>query len=83
MWIEFDDQGVPLGTWTWDPDDEIWIFDENVPLGFAAPVAAMPQTGLDGLSMYMYWLFGLSAMIAALSAFMLKRRWSVVKSGAR
>jgi|GEM_PF-1808791 len=32
MWIELDDTGVPLGAWTWDEAQDMWIFDENVPL---------------------------------------------------
>jgi hypothetical protein len=54
MWIEIDETNTPLGSWVWD-DDEMWIFDDYVPLGaFAAfdvasapaPLALMPQTGL-------------------------------------
>jgi hypothetical protein len=33
FFIEFDEDGVPLGMWTWDPEEEMWIFDEDVPLG--------------------------------------------------
>ena len=39
-WIEFDDDGVPLGRWEWDEDEEMWIFDPFPPLG------EMPQTGV-------------------------------------
>jgi len=45
-YIELDDNGTPQGTWTWDNDDEVWIFDPNVPQG---PITAgiLPQTGLS------------------------------------
>jgi len=29
----FDDDGTPLGMWTWDEENEEWIFEEYVPLG--------------------------------------------------
>ena len=35
--IEFDENGVPLGEWHWD--DDCWIFDDFIPLG------DMPATG--------------------------------------
>ena len=31
--IVFDDDGTPLGMWTWDEENEEWIFEEYVPLG--------------------------------------------------
>jgi len=42
--IEFDDMGVPLGSWHWDEDEEVWIFDEDVPLGVWEQ-RENPQTG--------------------------------------
>ena len=33
MWIELDEDGVPLGAWYWDEDEEMWIFDDEIPLG--------------------------------------------------
>jgi len=39
--IELDENGVPLGRWGWDSDEESWIFDELVPL------ADMPATGVS------------------------------------
>ena len=41
MWIELDDAGVPLGAWTWDEAQEIWIYDENVPLAAFDAVSAV------------------------------------------
>ena len=37
---EIDENGVPLGTWTWDDELEMWIFDPFVPLG-----GLLPKTG--------------------------------------
>lgn len=37
---EIDENGVPLGDWTYDEDQGIWIFDERPPL------AELPQTGV-------------------------------------
>jgi len=71
-WIELDDSGVPLGTWTWDTDEEMWIFDPVVPLA-AMPQADMPQTGLANLAALFASLIGLSFVIAA-GAFVLIKR---------
>jgi hypothetical protein len=38
-YLEIDEEGVPLGMWSYDPEKEAWIFDEEVPL------ANLPQTG--------------------------------------
>lgn len=46
--LEFDENGVPLGKWDWDDDQGEWIFDEFPPLG------NLPQTGNDGAPPYMY-----------------------------
>jgi LPXTG-motif cell wall-anchored protein len=46
-YIEFDEDGIPLGVWTFDsgdpddPSDDTWVFDEEIPLG----VFDMPKTG--------------------------------------
>jgi hypothetical protein len=40
VYIEFDEDGVPLGEWRWDEPTEQWIFDEYPPL------ANLPQTGI-------------------------------------
>jgi len=70
--IELDDSGVPLGTWTWDTDEEMWIFDPVVPLS-AMPQANMPQTGLANLAALFASLIGLSFVIAASAFVMIKR----------
>jgi len=67
MWVEFDENGVPLGAWSWDDEEEMWIFDEmNVPLGvFAAPVALMPQTGLtNNTPLFAIGMFGSLSLAA-------------------
>jgi hypothetical protein len=38
-YIEFDENGTPLGEWRWDEDAGQWIYDEYPPL------ASLPQTG--------------------------------------
>jgi hypothetical protein len=38
-YLVLDENGVPLGTWSYDPDLDEWIFDE------ATPLADLPQTG--------------------------------------
>lgn len=60
--IELDDQGVPLGEWTYDEDSETWIFDEYVPLG------GLPQTGIVNLFPInlLLLLFGLSLILVGL-----------------
>ena len=75
MWVEFDEDGVPLGGWYWDDDLEMWIFDDDIPLGAldfdeedppdapeAPPmVRELPQTG-RGLTTEIIYLIGLSLL---------------------
>ena len=69
FWIELDDQGVSLGTWTWDEDEKMWIFDPQVPLGFFTPlgVASLPQTGVSS-SFAIFIVVAVSSFAIALSA---------------
>jgi hypothetical protein len=66
FFIEFDDLGVPLGEWRWDYDEEMWIFDDDIPLGAwdfddpSTPLDTMPVTGSGS------WRF-FSAIFGALS----------------
>ena len=53
-YIEFDEEGVPLGEWRWEEVIEEWIFDEYPPLG------SLPRTGADNLP-------GLLIILACLS----------------
>ena len=64
-YLELNEDGVPLGEWHWDDEEEMWIFDEDIPLG------ALPRTGYSGVQAPALILFGLSlcgAVIAMRSA---------------
>jgi len=50
--IEFDEYGVPLGSWIWDHDEEMWFFDEFVPL------SRLPQTGVESSLSFYLLMFG-------------------------
>ena len=52
-YIEFDEDGTPLGEWHWDDDEDMWLFDEYPPL------ADFPATGLTTVPLYFTFLFGL------------------------
>ena len=53
-WLEFDEDGTPLGEWHWDDYEEMWVFDEYPPL------AGLPQTGDVGVPLYVMILLGCS-----------------------
>ncbi|MDR0858726.1 MAG: LPXTG cell wall anchor domain-containing protein, partial [Oscillospiraceae bacterium] len=36
-WIEFDEDGVPLGEWKWNEEEELWEFEEIIPLAEFEP----------------------------------------------
>jgi hypothetical protein len=65
-YIEFDDEGIPLGVWTFDPgdpddpNDDMWVFDEEIPLG----MLEMPKTGELPVSAILLTL-GLLLLLAA------------------
>jgi LPXTG-motif cell wall-anchored protein len=67
-YIEFDENDIPLGVWTFDPgdpddpSDDLWVFDEEIPLG----MLEMPKTGETPLSALLMG-FGLAALLAGLS----------------
>ena len=68
IYIEYDEDGVPLGEWRWDPDLEEWIFDEYIPL------ANMPQTGIsDGMQLVYGVLFFISCGSAVTLIISLRR----------
>lgn len=58
IYLELDENGVPLGEWRWDNDTETWIFDEYAPMGM------LPQTGGATPPPYMFLL-----LIGALTGF--------------
>ena len=64
-YIEFDEDGVPLGEWHWDEDMEEWIFDEYPP-----PLAGLPSTDGFGVPLYrqMMFIFGLLYFVLDLSS---------------
>ena len=57
-YLEFSEEGVPLGRWEWDEDEAMWIFDEFPPL------AGLPPTGEYRIGWY-FPAFG--ALLIALS----------------
>jgi LPXTG-motif cell wall-anchored protein len=65
-WIELDEDGIPLGIWKWDPEEEEWIFDDEIPLG------NMPKTDGSQLPAFMLIILGLGMILAG---FFLKRRY--------
>ncbi|MCL2841155.1 MAG: InlB B-repeat-containing protein [Defluviitaleaceae bacterium] len=82
VWIEFDDMGVPLGSWSWDEDEEMWIFEDMpVPLGAAqAPPSLMPQTGLNNrISALIAGILGLTAfsVITLIYIYKLKKNFNL------
>ena len=62
MWLELDEDGVPLGGWFWDDEEEAWIHLDDVPLGSFDPTVELelPQTGRNAL-------LGLCMMVAGLT----------------
>ena len=70
-YTEFDENGIPRGRWTWDEENEIWIFEEYVPLG------DMPSTGDDNISIYFFFLLGASFLgVGIISKFSQRKRES-------
>ncbi|MDR1663385.1 MAG: LPXTG cell wall anchor domain-containing protein, partial [Clostridiales bacterium] len=66
-YIEFDENDIPLGVWTFDvgdpddPSDDTWVFSDEIPLG----LLEMPKTGETPLSAVLTG-FGLAALLAGL-----------------
>ena len=57
-WIELDENGVPLGRWSWDDDMEEWvfnIFDDDAPLSDMS-MTDLPQTGVFAFESYMFFI---------------------------
>ena len=70
-WIEYDENGVPLGRWTWDPDLDEWVFEP-----FPTPLAEfeMPQTGLNGSLILPLAALGLTLIALGIPATPKRRR---------
>jgi len=49
-YIELDDNNVPQGEWTWNPDDNRWVFN---PFNPPTQVGRLPQTGSEHA---VYWI---------------------------
>jgi len=63
-WLELDDDGVPLGRWTWDEDEEEWYFElftPDVPLA----VFDMPQTGTSNVILWLASIFNIVLLAGA------------------
>ena len=74
VYIEIDENGVPVGEWHRDGDSGVWIFDEYPPL------AGLPQTGVVVLSLsYLFSMLGISLVGMGV---VLKKR-SELKKGAK
>jgi len=73
-WLELDDLGVPLGHWTWDEDEFMWLFDPEVPLAALTPTA-MPLTGVGvaNNTALLIALIGFSAATTATSLHLIRR----------
>jgi len=73
--LEFDDDGVPLGRWAWDEDEEMWMFEMFVPL------SGMPRTGNNSSFDLNLILLGLSliSMVIMTKAIKVSRRQHTIK----
>jgi len=75
MWFEFDETGVPLGAWVWDEEEEMWLFDGDVPLGlfptFPA-LDALPTTGLQSNTTLYALLLGFAIITSAVTVIVIK-----------
>ena len=75
FYMEFDEDGVPLGAWTWDDDEEMWIFDDMIPLGdWPWNDVDLPQTGAFNP---LPWLISPGLLLLALGLF-LKFRFAYI-----
>ncbi|MCL1975424.1 MAG: hypothetical protein FWG61_04595 [Firmicutes bacterium] len=57
-YLELGEDGVPIGRWHYDEEEQIWIFEEFPPEG------GWPQTGDESRAMLYAILFGLAALTA-------------------
>lgn len=75
VYVEISEDGTPLGTWTYDDEDDEWIFDDEVPLGYATP---LPQTG--GVSPVLIITLALIGLLFLILGIVLRKRGSNGKS---
>ena len=57
-WIEYDPEGVPVGRWDWDDEEETWVFDPFPPL------AELPATGLETIKSALFAALGVGLLSA-------------------
>jgi uncharacterized repeat protein (TIGR02543 family) len=55
-YLESNEEGVPLGEWLWDEQEQVWAFYPY------APLSEVPQTGDQGLAPRLFCLLGLSLL---------------------
>jgi len=60
-YMEVDDDGVPVGVWTWDEEAQKWIFDSF------QPTAGLPKTGDAGLPKEALFMISLMFLIIVLT----------------
>jgi len=64
IWIELDNDGVPLGTWVLN-EEGIWIFSHEVPMAalpFLPVSPTMPTTNFNRFTNYAFVLLGLNVL---------------------
>lgn len=68
VFIVIDENGTPIGEWRYDPDEDVWIFEEYVPQG------AYPKTGDEILRYLPAFAVSASAIVILLATRRRKRR---------
>ena len=78
IYIEYDDDGTPLGEWYWDEDEGDygeWVFEEYPPPLVEWPGSGLPRTGETGIPIGVYVATLILSLLAILSlSWKLKRR---------
>jgi len=73
-WFVFDENGVPLGAWVWSDEEDMWLFEDYVPLGaFESQLDELPATGLHSNVNRLVLLLGLSVSAAAMAGVGVRR----------
>jgi len=87
-WWELDEQGVPLGRWEWDDIEEMWLFNDDVPLAYfpfntteQQEQDVMSRTGVGGLALYVYVMLIGSIAVAAVMVVGVRRYLVSVRDG--
>jgi hypothetical protein len=63
-YIEVDADGIPQGEWHWDPDDEIWVYEEYPQKGDVVKTGDMPYAAA----------YAVSAAASALALYLLLKK---------